>query len=135
MPTAIRSDKIAEYIRTLAFLSNICEHTAKALTMISSHVNGLLLWTIFSCLLLGFAVPGSCQTRQSPSCIPPAVIGYASEKNCVLLKLRTLPLKVAFVDKEFVTQNQAAVDKVTSLGMHYAFGKTCDQESTAVPEW
>ena len=103
--------------------------------MLSSHVDGTLQLQLYVWLLLGSALPGSCQTRRPPSCLPPAIIGYASEKNCVLLNMRTSPLKVAFLDKEYVTQNQAAVNKISSLGMQYEFGKTCDQESTAVPEW
>jgi hypothetical protein len=45
------------------------------------------------------------------------------------------PFRVAYLDKQYITQNQAAVAKVSALGGKYAFGKTCDNISTAVPEW
>ena len=40
-------------------------------------------------------------------------------------------LRVVYLDKQFVTQNQAAIAKVAK----YAFAKTCETPATAVPEW
>ena len=68
-------------------------------------------------------------------CDPFAVGGYASPRSCILSKMQSMPFRVAFLDKQYVTQNQPAVDKVTSMGLQYTFGQTCDRASTAIPEW
>ena len=69
------------------------------------------------------------------SCVAANVSGYGSQNNCILQEIQATPLRVAFLDKQYVTQNQAAIDSATARGITYAFGKTCENAKTAVPEW
>ncbi len=61
--------------------------------------------------------------------------GYASPTGCILQAMRATPLRVVYLDKQYVTQNQAAIEKAKSLGRSYAFASTCEKAATALPEW
>ena len=74
----------------------------------------------------------SCDDANSSECVPASIGGYASPSGCILQQIKSTPLRVAFLDKQYVTQNQAANAKV---GDAYIFGKTCENAKTAVPEW
>jgi hypothetical protein len=44
-------------------------------------------------------------------------------------------LKIVYLDKQFVTVNQAAIATIRSFGRPYVFASTCESDLTAVPEW
>ena len=60
---------------------------------------------------------------------------YVVPSPCLSARVRSSPLRVVYLDKQYTTQNHAAIAKVESLGLNYTFGKTCELQSTAVPEW
>ena len=74
-------------------------------------------------------------TMSAKSCEPESSVGLSTAQGCTRSKMRSVPLRVAFLDKQYVTQNQAAINKIASLNMQYSFGKSCDSALTAVPEW
>ena len=61
--------------------------------------------------------------------------GYATSFGCFLQNGENKPLRVVYLDKQYVTQNQAAIDSATARGMKYTFSQTCESTATAVPEW
>jgi hypothetical protein len=61
--------------------------------------------------------------------------GYASPNGCTLQAMRATPLRVVYLDKQYVTQNQAAIEKAKSLGRSYVFASSCEKAATALPEW
>ena len=69
----------------------------------------------------------SCQNQSS--------VGFASSDGCTFQYIQRGPFRVFYMDEQYVTQNQAAIAKIQSLGMNYSFGVTCDDPTTAVPEW
>ncbi len=58
-----------------------------------------------------------------------------SDDACAIRKIKTTKIRIVYLDKQYNTQNQPAMDAATSRGMPYAFGQTCDSSSTAIPEW
>ena len=68
-------------------------------------------------------------------CQPQESAGYDSPNGCTFLNIQAGPLRVIYMDEQYVTQNPAAIAKVQSLGMNYSFGETCDDPNTAVAEW
>jgi hypothetical protein len=58
----------------------------------------------------------------------------ADSSGCLTQEIRQAKLRVAFVDKQYCSFNQPAMDKTKNLGMKYVYGKTCDSES-APEEW
>eukprot|EP00292_Cryptomonas_paramecium_P013196 CAMPEP_0113674476 /NCGR_PEP_ID=MMETSP0038_2-20120614/7436_1 /TAXON_ID=2898 /ORGANISM="Cryptomonas paramecium" /LENGTH=221 /DNA_ID=CAMNT_0000591053 /DNA_START=64 /DNA_END=726 /DNA_ORIENTATION=- /assembly_acc=CAM_ASM_000170 len=68
------------------------------------------------------------------SCALQSDVGYADPNVCDLVKLQHRPFRVAFIDKQYVTQNSAAVAKAKSLGLSYIYGRTCENVATALPE-
>jgi hypothetical protein len=76
-----------------------------------------------------------CQQSDLDVCESEAVGGFASPNGCIKLKMRSNRLRVAFLDVEYVTQNNPAIEKAKMLGLQYSFGQTCEQESTALSEW
>ncbi len=73
-----------------------------------------------------------CDGENSSECVPASVGGYASPSGCILQQMKSAPLRVVYLDKQYVTQNQVANAKV---GDSYIFGRTCENAKTAVPEW
>ncbi len=86
--------------------------------------------TIF--FLVSFLQRALCDGENSSECVPASVGGYASPSGCILQQIKSTPLRVVYLDKQYVTQNQAANAKV---GDSYVFGRTCENAKTAVPEW
>eukprot|EP00291_Cryptomonas_curvata_P019850 CAMPEP_0172158522 /NCGR_PEP_ID=MMETSP1050-20130122/4420_1 /TAXON_ID=233186 /ORGANISM="Cryptomonas curvata, Strain CCAP979/52" /LENGTH=503 /DNA_ID=CAMNT_0012827925 /DNA_START=62 /DNA_END=1573 /DNA_ORIENTATION=+ len=74
---------------------------------------------------------GALCDANSSECVPASVGGYASPSGCILQQIRSTPLRVVYLDKQYVTQNLAANAKV---GDSYIFGRTCENANTAVPE-
>ena len=68
-------------------------------------------------------------------CESKASMVYGSEKRDVLKSIQTGHLRVAYMDVQYVTQNQAAIARTQDLGMDYSFGETCDDPDAAIPEW
>lgn len=73
--------------------------------------------------------------QLAPDCQQESVIGYGSLQGCILNSIQTNQLKVVYLDKQYVTQNQVAIAKAKANGNSYAFAKTCENPATAVPEW
>ena len=74
-------------------------------------------------------------SSANTSCQAQTVVGYGSLNGCTYDAIRKGPLRVIYLDSQYVTQNQAARAKVESMGMNYSFGETCDDAATAVAEW
>jgi hypothetical protein len=68
-------------------------------------------------------------------CVPGNLGGYASMQNCDLQDIQSRPLKVAYLDKQYVTQNQVVIAKMKALNKPYVFANTCERDATAIPEW
>jgi hypothetical protein len=58
----------------------------------------------------------------------------ADSSGCLTEEIRQTKLRVVFLDKQYCSFNQPAIDKMKDLGMKYVYGKTCDSES-APEEW
>ena len=81
---------------------------------------------------------GSADAQNNESyagCQQESVVGFSSTAGCTFDSIRAGPLRVFYLDEQYVTQNQAAIAKVQALGLTYSFGETCDDPVTAVPEW
>ena len=93
----------------------------------------------FQGILLLFALLNeyaNCDSSgNSSSCNTVNVLGYASQDSCTFQDMMSTPLRVVYLDKQYVTQNQAAIARAKALGKTYTFGKFCESISTAVPEW
>ena len=72
---------------------------------------------------------------NSSNCVDASTMGYANPSSCTMMEIQNGPLRVVFLDKQYVTQNQAAINSATAKGINYTFGSTCEHASTAVPEW
>jgi hypothetical protein len=88
-----------------------------------------VLFTVAGCLhiVVGDNVSASCQQES--------IVGYDSPNGCVRAKMKSSPLRVAYLDSQYVTQNQAAIARTKALGMNYIFDYSCESSATAVPEW
>jgi hypothetical protein len=69
----------------------------------------------------------------SDGCV--SVGGVASMNECDLRANQSKPLRVAYLDKQYVTQNQVVISKMKALNTPYVFASTCEKEATAIPEW
>jgi hypothetical protein len=49
--------------------------------------------------------------------------------------MQSSPLRVVYLDKQYVTQNHVVISKMKELGKPYVFASTCQREATAIPEW
>jgi hypothetical protein len=67
-------------------------------------------------------------------CVKEEDAGYSSQNGCRLKQIRASPLRVVYLDKQYVTQNNAAVEKMKSLNKDYVYGKTCESLNS-IPEW
>ncbi len=72
---------------------------------------------------------------NATDCKPTSVVGFAARKSCTTEKMRSNKLRVAYLDKQYVTQNFPAIEKAKARGIQYTFGRTCDRADTAMPEW
>ena len=96
------------------------------------HFNAIFL--LFFSLLQLPMMQGQGNSNLS-SCVDASTMGYANPSSCTLMEIQNGPLRVVFLDKQYVTQNQAAINSATAKGINYTFGSTCEHASTAVPEW
>jgi hypothetical protein len=67
-------------------------------------------------------------------CVQEDEAGYSSLNGCRLKQIRSSPLRVVYLDKQYVTQNDAAIAKITSQNKAYNYAKTCES-SDSIPEW
>ncbi len=70
----------------------------------------------------------------SDSCVSQLLGGF-SINECGLRAIQSKPLRVAYLDKQYVTQNQVVISKMKALNKPYIFANTCEREATAIPEW
>ena len=70
----------------------------------------------------------------SDGCVSQLVGGF-SINECGLRAIQSKPLRVAYLDKQYVTQNQVVISKMKALNTPYIFASTCEKEATAIPEW
>ena len=85
---------------------------------------------ILACIVIlgvGDLVAASCEVELD--------VGFGSSDSCFRSQLKKSPIRIAYLDKQYVTQNQAAIDKIKSMGLEYNFGRTCESAATAIPEW
>jgi hypothetical protein len=83
-------------------------------------------------LVVAFAAHWS---SGSGACVPGNVGGYAAKNDCDLEGIQTNPLRVAYLDKQYVTQNQVVISKMKAMNKPYVFASTCEKDATAIPEW
>ena len=76
------------------------------------------------------AVHGSL---ASPDCVSQGHAGNRSE--CSRRSVKSSPLRVVYLDKQYVTQNQVVISKMKELNQTYLFASTCQKQATAIPEW
>ena len=68
-------------------------------------------------------------------CLLQGIAGFSSPRGCIFDKLRKSPLRVIYLDVQYIVQNQVAIAKTKELGREYSFWDTCDSAATAIPEW
>ncbi len=88
-------------------------------------------------VLVGKAVYVSAENGNSAmgTCEPAGVGLYDSPRGCALQGIKSKPLRVVYLDKEYVTQNQVVISIVEKLNQSYVFANTCEKSATAIPEW
>ena len=87
------------------------------------------------CTLQILTLAVSTNNTSAVSCQTQASVGYSSADGCTFQAIKNGPLRVFYMDEQYVTQNPAAIAKIQELGLTYSFGSTCDDPATAVPEW
>ena len=95
-----------------------------------------LLWLLSGPLLflLLICVARGEETGSAAECAVEEDEGYSSRNGCRLKQIRSSPLRVVYLDKQYVTQNNKAIEKMKSLNKNYAYGKTCESPDS-IPEW
>ncbi len=78
------------------------------------------------------AVNGETDIR---ACEPASLDLYDDLESCALKKIQSKPLRVVYLDKQYVTQNNVVISKLEQLNQSYVFASTCEKASTAIPEW
>ena len=61
--------------------------------------------------------------------------GNADINGCTIRTIKASKIRIAYLDSEYNTQNQAAMKKISSLGSQYTFGQSCSSVDTAPSEW
>ena len=97
----------------------------------------VLLIPVIFLLIVGKAVYVSAENGDSAirNCEPAGVGLYDSPKGCALQGIKSKPLRVVYLDKKYVTQNQVVISIVEKLNQSYVFANTCEKSATAIPEW
>ena len=90
---------------------------------------------ILSCVYLAIIFAGRPDVGNGVSAALLCGNDYAVPSPCLSENVASAPLRVVYLDKQYTTQNQAAIAKIESLGLNYTFGSSCEHKSTAVPEW
>ncbi len=85
------------------------------------------------CMKVAKVVSG--EPGSSRVCEPAGVSFYESLESCTLQQIKSKPLRVVFLDKQYVTQNNAAISKLEEQNQSYVFADTCENHATAIPEW
>ncbi len=91
-------------------------------------LSGLLLFRLLICVARGEEI------ASAADCVQEEDEGYSSQNGCRLKQIRSSPLRVVYLDKQYVTQNNKAIEKMKSLNKEYAYGKTCESLDS-IPEW
>jgi hypothetical protein len=94
----------------------------------------MLAWAVIFAIQAGVVVQ-SASNSSDPDCLLQEFAGFASPRGCILKKLRSSPLRVIFLDVQYIVQNDIAIAKMNAMGKDYSFWDTCDTASTAMPEW
>jgi hypothetical protein len=69
-------------------------------------------------------------------CEKEEISGYSSQGGCSLKAMKSTKLRVVYLEKQYVTQNNAAIKQTNILTNNsYVFGRTCETAETAIPEW
>ncbi len=69
-------------------------------------------------------------------CEKEEISGFSTPNGCRLKEMKALKLRIIYLDKQYVTQNNAAIKKTElSSNGSYAYGRTCETAATAIPEW
>ena len=83
---------------------------------------------VLACVLLLLPLWHELAVAQSPACAQ--VLAGGKTNACILETLASNPLRVVFLDKQYVTSNLPARNKAAALGIPYS----CDNKN-ALPEW
>jgi hypothetical protein len=88
-------------------------------------------------LIVGKAGYASAENGDSATgnCEPSGVGLYDSPKGCTLQGIKSKPLRVVYLDKQYVTQNQVVISIMEKRNQSYVFANTCEKPATAIPEW
>ena len=91
------------------------------------------VWLVF----LASCADNACAQSNSsdPDCLLQEIAGFSSPRGCIYKKLQSGPLRVIYLDVQYIVQNQVAIAKTRALGREYGFWDTCDTAATAIPEW
>ena len=73
-------------------------------------------------------------TGSDDDCVDEVKEGYSSPNGCRLKQIKSSPLRVVYLDKQYVTQNDAAIAKMKSLNKDYFYAKTCESRDS-ISEW
>jgi hypothetical protein len=75
-------------------------------------------------------------SRLRNYCAKEEISGFSSPEGCRLKEMKASKLRVVYLDKQYVTQNNAAIQHAdSSSNKSYVFGHTCETAATAIPEW
>ena len=85
-------------------------------------------------LVFRFYIAYGQETGSFDDCVDEGKEGYSSPNGCRLKQIRSSPLRVVYLDTQYVTQNNAAIAKMKSLNQDYVFGETCDSPDS-IAEW
>jgi hypothetical protein len=91
--------------------------------------SGLLLLLAFR----AFVARGEA-TGADDDCVQEEKGGYSSPNGCRLKQIRSVPLRVVYLDKQYVTQNDKAIAKMKSLNKEFIYSKTCESRDS-IAEW
>ncbi len=103
--------------------------------MCSLCLDWLVMLRPVTTVLLVLQIVSASGESAVGACIREEIAGYSSKNGCRLKQMKENPLRVVYLDKQYVTQNNAAIQRIKSKNQEYFFAKTCETPATAVPEW
>jgi hypothetical protein len=69
-------------------------------------------------------------------CDKEEISGFSTVEGCRWKEMKATKLRVVYLDKQYVTQNNAAIQQTHALyNDSYIFGRTCESAATAIPAW
>jgi hypothetical protein len=92
---------------------------------------GCAVWLVFWASRASFTGAQS----NSSDCLLQEIAGFSSPRGCIYKKLQGSPLRVIYLDIQYIVENQVAIAKTKALGREYGYWDTCDTAATAIPEW